>query len=169
MVLKKEFYLKKNYLYITKDNKVKYKNLGVRKKSISAISKKIFNVFLIPKIIAEKKVKFSRVFFKNLILKLLSEDLSLAEIRYKVNDKKTYKMASSIQYQIAEKYGAGIHFLIPNKKFGVGKDKKYCSMDEFREQNLKLEDIDLSNVWAELEYFIEKEQKIDLKGFFNAV
>jgi len=45
--------------------------------------------------------------------------------------------------------------LIPNlKHVGVGKGKSYCTLEEFKKEGLKINHIDLSNVWRELEYFI---------------
>lgn len=165
--------MKKNYIYIAKvfdnngkwvDTKVVVKNLGVRQKSTSALGRKIFWEYLVPKIKAEKKVKFTKLYFTNLINKLLSEDIRLAEKRYPVNPVETYAN-DSIQAQISAKYGAGIHFLIPNSRYGIGKDKKYCTIDEFKEHNLRLSDIDYSVVWSELNYFIEPEKVFDLNHF----
>ena len=157
--------LKKNYIYLTKQADVVVKNLGVRKKSISLITRHIFWEILIPKIKAERVVKFSRAFLHETINNLLEKDISLAAIRYNVNAFETYKRASQLQAQIVKKYGPGIHFLIPNKRYGVGKKKLYCTAEEFKQKNLRIQDIDLENVWQELDYFIEKEQ-LDF-GFFG--
>jgi len=148
--------MKKNYLYITKEGDVIYKNLGVKKKSTSLLTRKIFNEYLIPKIKEEKKVKFARTYFKNLILELLEKDISLAVMRKNVDHHRNYKSSSSLSAQISAKYGAGIHFLIPNNKsVGVGKKKKFCTLEEFKERSFKIEHIDLDNVWKELDYFIK--------------
>jgi len=61
------------------------------------------------------------------------------------------KSPNSLPAQISKKYGAGIYFLIPNLKgIGVGKGKKYCTIEEFTERKLTIDDIDLSNVWKAL-------------------
>jgi len=173
MIARNEIYLRKNYIYIAKvfdkkgdwvDTKVVVKNLGVRKKSTSTISRTIFWDYIVPKIKAEKKVKFPKVYFVNLINKLLSENMKLAEKRYPVNPIEFYAN-DSIQAQISQKYGAGIHFLIPNFRYGVGKGKKYCTMAEFKEHNLRFSDIDLTGVWSELDYFIEPEKVFNLNDF----
>jgi len=149
-------YMKKNYIFLTEDGNVVVKNLGVRKKSISQLSRKIFWEYLVPKIKEEKRVKFPKSFFRKLIYKLLEEDISLAQIRYSVNDADSYKLDTQMQAQVAKRYGTGIHFLIPNKlKIGAGTKKFYCTLEEFKKKNMKLEHIDLSNVWKELEYFIQ--------------
>jgi len=162
MLNKPKGFMKKNYLYLTKNGELKYKNLGVRKKSVSTLTRYIFSNILIPKIKEEKKVKFTKTFFMNKITKLLDEDLSLACVRYKVNKVNTYKSKNSIQAQIADKHGPGIHFLIPNKKIGVGKGKFYCTIEEFKKCKLTINDIDLINVYRELEYFTMKEKPVDL-------
>jgi hypothetical protein len=158
-------FMKKNYIYLTTDGKVVVKNLGVKKKSCSALSRKIFNDVLIPKIKEERKVEFSKTFFRNTINRLLEEDLNLTCIRYKVNPVNTYKNASQLQCQIARRYGSGIHFLIPNNKLGVGKDRFYCSVEEFKNNNLNINNIDLRNVWSELSYFIMEDKAVDLSNF----
>jgi len=150
-------FMKKNYLYITKDNKVKIKNLGIMKKSTSKLTRKIFYDYLVPKILEEKNVKFSKAYIKNVMMELLENDLSLATLRKDVGDIKQYsKSMTGLQAQINIKYGAGIHFLIPNtRNIGVGKGKKYCTVEEFKQHKLKVSDIDLTNFWMELDYFIK--------------
>jgi len=162
IINKPKGFMKKNYIYLKTDGGVEVKNLGVRKKSNSALSRKIFWDYMVKdgKIKNEKKVKFPKIWFKELIDKLLLEDIKLACIRYDVNKTKHYKSTTSIQYQISSKYGPGLHFLIPNFKLGVGKGKKYCTIEEFNENNLTIEDINLNNVWNELNYFIVDSDKI---------
>jgi DNA polymerase elongation subunit (family B) len=156
---KKKNLLKKNYIYRTTDGKIKVKNLGVRKKSLSAISRKLFWDVLVPRISEERKVKFSESYLKTLINDMLEKDISLAEIRYTAKPADSYKSPSQIQAQIATRYGPGIHFLIPNTRgIGVGLKKNYCSLEEFKEHNLTVDDIDLTNVWKELGYFIKDSQ-----------
>ena len=148
--------MKKNYIYVTTDNKLKVKNLGVRKKSISALGREIFWEYLVPRIKEEGQVKFSKTYFLNLINELLSKDIKKAAIRYQVHAANTYKSKTGIQAQIAEMYGPGIHFLIPNlKNIGVGKGKRYCTIKEFNERELNISHINLQNVWKELTHFIK--------------
>jgi len=154
---KRKGLLKKNYIYLTRQGEAKIKNLGVRKKSASMLTRHLFWKILIPKIKGERKVKFSRSFFHEVINQLLEKNLSLAAIRYNVSAFETYKTQSQLQAQIAKRYGPGIHFLIPNKHYGVGRRKLYCTIGEFKQKKLSLNDIDLENVWKELSYFIEEE------------
>lgn len=152
-------FMKKNYILLTKDNQIILKNLGIKKKSTSALSRKIFWDFLVPRIKEEHIVKFDKTYLQNLITELLEKDVSLATLRKSVGTYDDYKNTSptGLPAQVAMKYGAGIHFLIPNtRKVGVGKGKSYCTMDEFKQHKLRIEDIDLSNVWKELGYFTKK-------------
>jgi len=166
IINKRKGLLKKNYLYVAKifdkktgeytgEDKVVIKNLGIKKKSISPLSRKIFWEHLVPKI-KEGKIKFSKSFLKRLIAELLEKDITLAQFRKQVDDIGSYKSDTSLQYQISKKYGPGTHFLIPNTKgLGIGKGKHFCTMEEFKEKGLTIDDIDLSNFWKELDYFIK--------------
>ena len=158
--------MKKNYLFVTKDNKVVIKNLGIKKKSISPLSKKIFWEYLLPKI-KEGQIKFSKTYLRNLIMELLEKDITLACMRKEVGNFDQYKDTSPtcISAQIAKKYKGGIHFLIPNTKgIGVGKGKKLCTLEEFNENNMRVEHIDLDNIWKELSYFVKP---IVIKNIFD--
>jgi len=160
-------FMKKNYVYVKKvfdkdgnyiKDEVVIKNLGVRKKSNSGLSKEIFWKHMVPKIIDSGECKFSKAYVKNLINELLEKDIGLAALRKDVGQYSQYASTSpnSLPAQVSKKYGSGIHFLIPNTKgIGVGKGKSYCNMEEFKQNNLRLEHIDLTNVWKELEYFIK--------------
>jgi DNA polymerase elongation subunit (family B) len=150
--------MKKNYIYVTHEGKLEIKNLGIRKKSNSPLSRKIFNEYLAPQIIEKGQIKFSRSYIKNLINDLLSKDITLMAMRKDVGPFTKYeKSKTSLPAQIAQKYGAGIHFMIPNTKgIGVGKGKAYASEKEFSEAHLKYTDIDLSSVWSELSYFLKE-------------
>jgi DNA polymerase elongation subunit (family B) len=148
--------MKKNYIYVTKDDKLVVKNLGIQKKSNTPLSKKIFWEHLVPEI-KKGTIEFKRTYIKNLMMELLTKDLSLIMLRKEVGPIEQYiKSPGSIHAQIAQRYGVGIHFIIPNNaSIGVGKDKKrYCTMEEFKARGLTISNIDLDNVWKELDYFL---------------
>jgi len=157
--------MKKNYIYVTKDDRVVIKNLGIKKKSNTPLSRKIFWEHLVPKI-KQGQIKFSKTYIKSLIHDLLEKDIKLMALRKDVGQIEQYKSQTSLEYQVALKYGSGIHFLIPNtRNIGVGKGKSYCTIEEFREKKLKIEDIDLSNVMKELDYFIKPPVVKDIFSF----
>lgn len=148
--------MKKNYIYVTTDGKVIIKNLGIKKKSNSALSRKIFWDCLVPQI-KTGKIKFSKKYIKDVIFKFLENDVSLAQMRKEVGKLQDYKSKTCLAAQISQKYGSGIHFLIPNNKnIGVGKGKKFCTREQFKKYNMTINDIDLSNVWMELDHFLIK-------------
>jgi DNA polymerase elongation subunit (family B) len=158
--------MKKNYIYVSTNDKVVIKNLGLRKKSNSELSKKIFWKHLLPKI-KEGQIKFPKKEIKNLIYELLNKDIKLAEQRKEVGTIEQYKKSpTSIQAQISSKYGSGIHFLIPNlRNIGVGKGKSMCTIEEFNNNKLTVYDIDLDNVWSELSYFVKEPEKVNIFSF----
>ena len=159
--------MKKNYIYVTQENKLKLKNLGIKKKNITAVSKKIFWDDLVPRIIEEGQAQFPKTFIQNLLMKYLQEDPSLAATRKMVGTYAQYakKSPNSLPAQIAQQYGQGVHFMIPNTRgMGVGKKKKYCTVEEFKKHNLGYEHINLDAVWSELGYFIKP---IKVKNLFE--
>ena len=160
-------YMKKNYIYLTTNGKVKFKNLGVKKKSNSLLSRKIFKEYIIPNIQQNKVVKHPKSVYEKLIREMLDKNLDLATTRWSVNSEDSYKKPSQIQAQISKRYGKGLHKLIKNFKIGAGLGTKYCTLKEFTEHNMTIEDIDMSGVWNELQYFIEEEKQpsIDDWGF----
>jgi hypothetical protein len=99
--------------------------------------------------------------------RLLDEDLSLAYMRKEVGSLQQYKKSlTGIQAQISKQYGPGIHFLVPNlRNIGVGKKIKYCTDEEFKKYKMDIGDIDFTNFWKELNYFIEEKKPITLFSF----
>jgi DNA polymerase elongation subunit (family B) len=167
--------LKKNYIYVKKKayndmpwkDRLVIKNLGIRKKSISPLTRKIFWDYLAPQIVENGVVKFSKTYIKNLMIELLEKDIELACLRKDVRNLDYYqKSQSGIQAQISLKYGPGIHFLIPNvRNIGVGKGVSLCTLEEFQDNKLSIGDIDMSNFWNELDYFIKPTIMKDIFSF----
>jgi len=166
--------IKKNYIYRETNGHIGVKNLGVNKKSLSAISRKLFWDVLVPEIDKRRVVKFSESEIKSKIHDLLMEDLSLAAVRYNIKSLSSYKSKTSTQYSISELYGDGIKFLIPvlkdfyigSKKITIGKVSKKMLVEDFKKLNLTIDDIDLSKIWKELSYFI-KDSQTSLSAFFE--
>lgn len=163
-------YMKKNYIFVTDNDKVVIKNLGLRKKSNSELSKKIFWGHLVPKI-KEGQIKFSRKYIMDLIEELLKKDIKLASLRKDVGTPERYvKSEGSLPAQISRKYGPGICFLIPNtRSIGVGKGKSYCTEQEFKEHGLTYKDVDISGVLSEIDYFIKPPVTVDIFSFESPV
>jgi len=142
---------------------VKYKSTLLNTNTPKIIMK-VFDNYIKPKIIKELDVLFTEEEIKQQINILLEQDLSFACEEHKVMSIDDYKSKTSIQYQISEAYGEGTHFLIPNtKRIGVGKQKgtrkvkpvRYCTMEEFVENKLTIEDISLKKLLDHLKPFLK--------------
>lgn len=156
------FVAKNCYLFVNSKDEVKYKSTLLNTNTPKVIMK-VFEEYMVPKIVSELDINFTEKELKEQIKLKLKEDLLLAAERYEVIDCKEYKSKTSIQYQISEKYGAGTHKLIPNvKKIGIGKHKgtknkqtiRYCSLEEFKSNNLTIEDISLKKLMECLKSFL---------------
>lgn len=177
---------KKNYIYITEDDKIKVKGLPIIKSECSKLSKMVMKK-LKPEVLRRTNIKFPEDYIKGLVYDILKEDITLVANYYKVKAADSYKSQSCIQAQIANVYGAGEHWLVPNNVKGeVGKSKKYCSVLEAAE--LEIEDLDLKKIWdTELCIFIsdwmhplftrrmeraeevyQKKKEVELQKFFKS-
>lgn len=157
-------FIKKNYIYLTDDKKLVVKGLKVIKKDCSRLSKKIFKEVIVPSIKNKNEYKFSKKEIERLIYSELYNNLQIAARQFSIKEKKNYKNNTSIQSIIQEKYGVGEHMMIKNKRIGVGKGVKYCSLEEAK--YLKINDIDIDTFIKELSYFIKKEEKTTLDKYF---
>jgi len=157
--------MKKNYIYVTEEDKVVVKNLGIKKKNISGMTKKIFWEHMVPKI-KQGEHKFSKVWINEIIKTLINDDINLLSMRKEVGPIEQYeKSPNSLPAQLSRKYGAGIHMVFPiDKNLGVGKGKHYCNDDDFKKFKLTTENIKLDNVWKELEYFMKP---VQVKNIFD--
>jgi DNA polymerase elongation subunit (family B) len=155
----KKTYMKKNYVYVTKQGSVEIVGLPIIKSNASTLATTILNKYLIPIIKEKLMVKFNRGYFQQLIYYELEQDITLAAQVYKVRDVDYYKVDSDLHCQISRKYGSGTHSLIPNTRFGVGLDKHYCTIEEFVDKKLRIQDVDLTVTWSNLAPFIKDKQK----------
>ena len=144
---------KKHYAYINKNGKLKIKGLEFIKGDSTLLGQKMFK-YLLPLIEEKGDIKFSKEFLKEKTMEFIKEDFSLVGRVYRVRKPSSYKNNSSIQAQIAEKYGEGEYLMIPNKEIGdIGKHHKYCLEDEVHD--LDINDLILDKYWKEMEVFIE--------------
>lgn len=151
--------LKKNYLYVTKEGKLVLKGMQIMKSTCTPLAKQIFDKFINPKILSNNRVKFQKSTIEKWLEHELTSDLGLATVFYKVRAFEDYKNPSQIQAQIAKVYGEGQFRMIkmkqPHEK-GVGTNKNYV-WDKFKD-DVKLNQIDLTKTWSELNPFIEQTQ-----------
>jgi len=160
------FVAKNCYLWVDDKDEVKYKSTLLNKNTPKVIMK-VFNEYMKPKIIKELDVSFSEKELISKIIENLEKNINLAVEEYKVGEKENYKVKTSLQYQISEKYGPGTHFLIPNKRMiGIGRNKgnkkkkpiRYCSIKEFNENLLSIKDIELKRLVQHIKPFIKNIQ-----------
>ncbi len=151
--------LKKNYLYVTKDGKLKIKGMQIIKSNATPLGKKVFNDYIKPGILSDNKVKYQKRDIEKWIEAELSKDIGLATVFFKVREAKDYKNPTQIQAQISSEYGEGQYNMIKLKQphiRGVGANKNYV-WDKFKDE-IKLSMIDLEKTWNELTPFIEETQ-----------
>jgi DNA polymerase elongation subunit (family B) len=150
---------KKNYMYVTNDGKLKIKGLPMIKRDSSRIGYYIFNKYLRSEAL-KGNVKFKYDYIKELVKKEFDNNINLFLREFRIKTGNFYNNKTSIQYQIFKKYGKGTHKLISNQKIGVGKGIKYCSIDEFKNNDLTFNDLNLKKMWRELIIFIEDKENI---------
>jgi DNA polymerase elongation subunit (family B) len=156
------FVTKNCYLWIDNKNKLEYKSTLLNSRTPKLIMN-LFNEYMSVKIKENFCVDFTEEeLIKQLRLKI-KDNLSLACEEHKVKPITEYKSKTSLEYQISSKYGDGFHLLIPNiKRIGVGMEKstkkkagtRYCTIEEFESNNLKIEDVDFSKLIAHVKRFI---------------
>ena len=144
---------KKNYLFVNDKNEVKVKGMAMIKGDGSKIGYYIFNKYMI-KQVSTGNIKFDYDYMKDVIYEEINANLELVARKFNVFDVAMYKNSNQIQAAIAKKYGPGKHNLIPNKYVGVGESVKYCTVDEFRNENLSPYAIILNKMWTELSPFL---------------
>jgi len=146
--------MKKNYLYVTKNNELIIKGLKIIKCNNQKVSTVVFNKYIKPKIINELVVKFDGTQIKEWIEAELQNDISLATISVKASNKE-YKNENQINNQIYKTYGKGVHDLVPNFKIGVGIGVRLCTPEEFKTAGLDVKDINIQQAYNELQIFTD--------------
>jgi len=159
---------KKNYIYITKDNKVKINGLPLLKRNAPKLAKLIYTNYLEKEILRTKKIKFDKGYLTQLINFELEKDINIVQNIISVNPAEAYATMSQINAQISVKYFdskdglfKGIKHL--RKGYGVGKGKFYCSLEEAKD--LKLRELDLDTVWNVLEPFVKRSKQTSLFNY----
>ena len=159
-------YLKKTYIYITHDGKVKLKGGKIIKNDATLLGKKIFTEYLLPVIKKEKQCKFDKDAIRGMIDTELKNDITLIARGVNIKPAKFYKLDTQFQAQVAKMYGEGYHYLVKNSARGAGRgDMKYCTIEDAK--GLPLSSIDTTKVWSELQQFIREEtQQEKLASWF---
>ena len=152
-------FLKKNYIYVTKDDELKVVGLTIIKSNASRLGKHIFDKYIAPKIKREHCHKIDKSEMTRWIEQELEADINLAATLHRVKDVETYKSMSNLGAQISYHLGAGSHWLFKLKRAhtkGLGVGRNYIPATEI--DSIRISQLDLSKTWSELEYFIKPAQ-----------
>jgi DNA polymerase elongation subunit (family B) len=133
-------FIKKHYIYVTAEDKLVIKGLTVVKGNCSPLTIKVFEEHIKPKMLENRYKPFQPEQLLAIFRKMAKEDPSLLIKRYRTKPVETYKTpegkdeATCIGYQISKRYGPGEHWMIPNKRIGVGKndDGKIAPLSELQ-------------------------------------
>ena len=155
-----DHYKKKHYAYTTKEGVVVVKGLPIVKRDASKIGQLLLTKYVKP-MLKEGRIKKSKKEWRGLINEQLVGDVSLAGKTFRVHAYEHYKDGRCLSAMISSKYGPGKHFLIPNKKFGVGKGTRYCTIEEFENEGLMVDDLILNKTYGELREFTEGKWEMD--------
>lgn len=151
------------YLFVRKDGTV-YEKKTLMPINAPDVVKKVYEEYMKNKISKELDINFTKQELESVLKDYIKKDLSLASELHSVRDTDSYNVKTSLQYQIAERYGEGKHNLIPNKiNVGVGKSTSYCSIEEFKDNNMKVEDIDIEKMLKWYKPFIRENKTTQTK------
>ena len=154
-----------NYLWVDSNSNIGIKG-GLFDKNTPKGILQLFEKYITPKIINELDIKFTEEELLTNLKIILKNNLEFAAEEYSTKPTKNYKTETSIHYQISSKYGPGKHLLIPNtSELGVGRNKnlKYCSIEEFRTNNLNIDNIYFEKMLKYIKpFFTTKEEVLDL-------
>ena len=166
--IKMIWFVSKNcYLFVTTKDKIEYKSTLLNTNTPEAVMK-LFKDYMTPIILEKLDIPFTKKELEEQLRLIIEKEHSLAAQEYKVTELSEYKVKTSLQYQISDMYGVGRHLLIPNRKgLGVGLQKstkkkvgiRHCSIEEFKNKNLTVNDIDLTHLLSHLKPFYERNEK----------
>ncbi|GAG96329.1 unnamed protein product, partial [marine sediment metagenome] len=141
------------YLYVTTNDEVKIKG-GLFDKNTPVSINQLFEKYIKPKIIKELDISFTKEELITKLLESINKNPLLSAEEYTVKNISSYKVETSLHYQISNKYGEGKHLLIPNDAgVGVGRDINYCTLEEFNQSKLSIENIHIAKMMRYIEPF----------------
>lgn len=160
--------LDNNYIKVTDKNEIEIKG-GIFNKNCPECITETFKQFISPRIIKDLDVDFTKEELSNHVINILKDNPEKSSQVFSTNNLEDYKSKTSINYRISEKYGPGVHSLIPietDLDIGVGISTTYCSIKEFKENNLSVDDISKDRMMRYLKPFhTTKEEVYDLEVF----
>lgn len=151
-------YKGKTYLYLTKEGKVKGKGMKVIKSDATQLSRLLWKTKIQDFIKKNNSGIIPKYMLEEWIDEAIKEDPKLVAVEFNVKSFSSYSSPNQLHAQISKTLGEGKHMLVKNRLgYGIGKGVKYITLDDA--SKLSTDQLDLTNTWAELEYFIAPEQK----------
>ena len=162
-------FLKKHYIFVTDDDKIKVKGMKVIKGDCSPLAKQFFDE-VIKRDILDNTYKSYQA--EDLLTKLREFSVGREDQlvkRYRVNAPETYKIpegkeeANCLSYQIAKRYGAGEHWMVINKRIGVGKGDRYATIEELKSKygEMWIDQVCFERYLRDLKEFIVVKERSD--------
>lgn len=160
-------FIKKHYMYEKEDGTIVKKGIRLVKGDCSEISRLVYKERL------ESHLRDAGEDFylpPQLLLEWVKDvsegNYGLLTKRYRVRSLTSYKSTTSIQAQIAFRYGPGEHYLVPNYAVGAGKSKRYAQIEELRKAfgDKWIDVVDYTTFLGDLKNFVNpRDRKILMK------
>ena len=164
-------FVKKQYIYVSDDGKVKAKGIRIVRGDCSPIAKTVYEKYIKPLALEGKSLKLSIEQITNWLkdeIKLNPEQLKK---RYRLKPLDQYKIAegkdeaTGLHAQLSKRYGAGEHYFVVNKRIGPGKGNHYCTLEELKEKygDQWVDQIKLDIYLNDLKCFVCDEERKKIK------
>lgn len=159
----KGVFIKKHYIYVTDEDELVIKGISVKRGNCSPIAKKFFYDVIKPKIMSNTYIPYKAQELLAELKQFIKGKEEMLLKRYRLKPLESYKIAegkdesTALNAQLSKKYGAGEHYLLINKRIGVGKGNKYCKLEELKEKygDYYLDQIVYESYLSDLSEFIE--------------
>lgn len=164
-------YVKKQYIYVTDDNKVKAKGIRIVRGDCSPIAKTVYEKYIKPLALEGKSLKLSIEQITNWLKDEIKANPEQLKKRYRLKPLDQYKIAegkdesSALHAQLSKRYGAGEHYFVVNKRIGPGKGNHYCTLEELKEKygDQWVDQIKLDMYLNDLKCFVCDEERKKIK------
>lgn len=164
-------FIKKHYIYVSDDDKITIKGVNIKRGNCSRFTRMFYDDVIEPLILKNKYTPYKQ---DDLLLQLKKFVIGREELlqkRYRVKAPEEYKIpkgkeeSNSLMYLIAKKYGAGEHWLVANKRLGVGKGRRYTTMDYLKSKygDRWVDQLHFDVYLSELKEFIQWDDRKKIK------
>lgn len=129
-------FVKKHYIYLTDENKITMRGVRIVRGDCSDIAKMVFDLFIKPKVMKGESILFSPEKVLSWVKMVVNKNPESLAMRYRAKPFNSYKSETCIHAQIAKRYGQGEHFMVRNRRMGVGKveGRRIAPVGELKEK-----------------------------------